>query len=58
MFLFSYTVASLFLNVYGMAADTILACFVLDEELQKKRNAPPLHCPSALKSLLNKHRQN
>ena len=58
MFLFTFTVGSLFLNIYGMAADTILACFVLDEEIQKKRNAPPLHCPSSLRGFIDKHRKN
>jgi len=57
MFIFSFTVGSLFLNIYGMAADTILACFVLDEEIQKKRNAPPLHCPASLRSFMNKHKK-
>jgi len=42
------------LAVYGLAADAILACFVLDEELQKKKNAGPLHCPESLKDFLAK----
>lgn len=53
--LFAYGVGNAFMTVYGMAAETILACFVLDEELNKKKNAPPRHCPESLKSFLDMH---
>jgi len=52
---FAYAVGNVFLTVYGMAAETILACFVLDEEINKKKNAPPRHCPESLKSFLDMH---
>ena len=38
--------AVLFMSVYGMAIDTILQCFLYDEEIQKGRgNSKPSHCP-------------
>jgi len=52
---FAYAIGNVFLTVYGMAAETILACFVLDEEINKKKNAPPRHCPESLKSFLDMH---
>jgi len=37
----SYTVGSAFLNVYGLAIDSILHCFVLDEQIAKKSGKEP-----------------
>ena len=31
MFIIAYLVASLFIGVYSLAIDTILACFIVDE---------------------------
>jgi len=58
MFIFAYVIGACFMTVYGMAADTILACFIVDEELQAKKNSPPLHCPEALRDFLHKHKKN
>jgi len=55
--IFAYAIGNAFMTVYGMAAETILACFVLDEELNKKKNAPPRHCPESLKSFLDMHQK-
>lgn len=52
---FAYGVGNVFMTVYGMASETILACFVLDEELGKKKNAAPRHCPQSLKNFLDMH---
>jgi len=52
---FAYGIGNVFMTVYGMAAETILACFVLDEELNKKKNAPPRHCPESLRNFLDMH---
>lgn len=32
LFVISYTISVLFMSVYGMAIDTILMCFLYDEE--------------------------
>jgi choline transporter-like protein 2/4/5 len=58
VFIFAYGVGAIFMTVYGLAADTILACFVVDEELSKKKNAPPRHCPESLKSFIDKNKKN
>jgi len=55
--IFAYGIGNAFMTVYGMAAETILACFVLDEELNKKKNAPPRHCPESLKNFLDMHQK-
>jgi choline transporter-like protein 2/4/5 len=58
MFVFAYAIGAVFMTVYGLASDAILACFVVDEELSKQKNAPPRHCPESLKSFLNKNKKN
>jgi len=58
IFIFAYGIGALFMTVYGLAADAILACFVVDEELSKKKNAPPRHCPESLKSFIDKNKRN
>jgi hypothetical protein len=58
IFIFAYVIGAMFMTVYGMAADTILACFVVDEELNSQKNAPPRHCPETLKSFLDKQKKN
>jgi len=55
--IFAYAIGNAFMTVYGMAAETILACFVLDEELNKKKNAPPRHCPESLRNFLDMHQK-
>jgi len=54
---FAYGIGNVFMTVYGMASETILACFVLDEELNKKKNAPPRHCPESLRGFLDMHQK-
>jgi len=58
MFVFAYAIGATFMTVYGLASDAILACFVVDEELNKKRNAPARHCPESLRTFLNKNKKN
>jgi len=53
MFVFAYAIGAIFMTVYGLASDAILACFVVDEELSKRRNAPARHCPESLKTFFN-----
>jgi len=58
VFIFAYAVGAVFMTVYGLAADTILACFIVDEQINKKKNAPPRHCPESLRDFLDKHGKN
>jgi len=57
VFLFSYAIAAAFMTIYGLASDAILGCFILDEELQKKKNAPARHCPESLKVFIEKNKK-
>jgi len=57
MFIFAYCIGAIFMTVYGLAADTILACFVTDEELSKKKNAPARHCPSTLRDFIDHNKK-
>jgi len=58
IFIFAYVVGAVFMTVYGLAADAILACFILDEQINKKSNAPPRHCPASLEDFLSKNKKN
>ena len=55
-FLIGYVIASLFMAVYSMAIDTILQCFLADEELNEKYSRPPEHSPPQLRSFLDHER--
>lgn len=50
-FLLSYVIATIILSVYGMAANTILQCFLLDEELNKHEGGAN-HRPPAMEGLV------
>jgi hypothetical protein len=43
------------MSVYGMAADTILQCFLVDEEISRKSGGAAQHCPDTLKDFLDTH---
>ena len=47
-----YVIAYLFMMVYGMAIDTILQCFLLDETLAKSSGQDPQHTPDNLKDIM------
>lgn len=57
VFIFAYAVGAVFMTVYGLAADAILACFIVDEQINKQKNAPPRHCPKTLRDFLDEHRK-
>ena len=48
-FVVSYFIAELFMNVYGMAIDTVLQCSIVDEDICKREGKPPQYCPEPLK---------
>ena len=55
--LIAYTISGLFMSVYGMACDTILQCFLADEELSAKNRGAPSHSPEILSEFMGKERQ-
>lgn len=56
-FLLAYVISSVFMSVYSMACDTVLHCFLLDEEIMRSYGGrEPEHIPSTLKEFLNKER--
>lgn len=51
IFFIASCIATLFMSVYGMAIDTILQCFLYDEEIAKGRgNAAPEYVPPQLRA--------
>jgi hypothetical protein len=50
----AYVIAALFMMVYGMACDSILHCFLADEELQE--DGTTMHAPEPLSEFMNKER--
>ena len=42
------------MSVYGMAIDSILQCFCLDEELNKTKGKDPAHAPAPLREFMKK----
>lgn len=53
VFVISYCIASLFMSIYSVAMDTILACFIVDEINQEASGGKKaLHGPDELYELL------
>ena len=50
-FIVCYVIATVFLSIYSMGADTILQCFLLDEELNKGSGGANAR-PPAMKGLV------
>lgn len=50
-FIVTYVIATVFLSIYSMGADTILQCFLLDEELNKGAGGANAR-PPAMKGLV------
>jgi solute carrier family 44 protein 1 (choline transporter-like protein)/choline transporter-like protein 2/4/5 len=55
--LIAYTISGLFMSVYGMACDTILQCFLADEEISSRNRGGPSHSPEILADFMGKERQ-
>lgn len=49
----SYIIASVFMEVYGLAIDAILQCFLCDEELKERNPSHESRAPAPLKDLIN-----
>lgn len=53
MFIIAYAISVLFMTIYGMACDTVLLCFIYDEELNKQNGGQSAqHCPETLREFL------
>ena len=48
----AYLIAALFMIVYGMATDTILHCFIADEELNSSDGRGAYHAPEPLREFM------
>lgn len=48
-----YAVAMLFMTVYTLAMDTLLACFIVDETNSKAKGGKPQHAPPELAELMD-----
>jgi hypothetical protein len=54
VFIMSYAVGMLFMSVYSLAMDTLLACFIVDETNQKaKGGKAPQFAPPELAALID-----
>jgi hypothetical protein len=53
----SFLIAEIFMSVYGMACDTILHCFLCDEEISGRQGRGPMHSPEILKDFIDKERK-
>jgi choline transporter-like protein 2/4/5 len=56
VFLTSYRIASLFLSVYETATDTIIHCYLIDEQLSNTNPSRPMCCSSELLGLMEYER--
>lgn len=55
VFIMAYAVSTLFMAVYSIAMDTLLACFIIDETNQKaKGGKAPLYAPEELAELIDR----
>jgi solute carrier family 44 (choline transporter-like protein), member 2/4/5 len=52
VFIMAYAVAMLFMTVYTLAMDTLLACFIVDETNSKGKGGKPQHAPPELAELM------
>ena len=54
--LIAYLVGAFFMSVYGMAADTILQSFCIDEEAHKThKGMNAQYCPESLRDFIAKN---
>eukprot|EP01017_Pseudomicrothorax_dubius_P000387 TRINITY_DN0_c1700_g1_i1.p1 TRINITY_DN0_c1700_g1~~TRINITY_DN0_c1700_g1_i1.p1 ORF type:complete len:118 (-),score=31.49 TRINITY_DN0_c1700_g1_i1:44-397(-) len=48
----AYIIASVFMEVWGMATDAILHSFLVDHEIHKLSGLKAKHCPDGLRSVI------
>jgi solute carrier family 44 (choline transporter-like protein), member 2/4/5 len=54
VFFIAYAIATVFMMIYGMAIDSILMCFLYDEEMNKGKGAPK-NCPELLREFFEEN---
>jgi len=52
IFGFSYLVASVFISIFDIGANTILQCYLIDLDVAKQNNLEPTHIPPTLTNFL------
>ena len=53
-FILAYSISSIFMSVFSVAANTILQCFILDMEIaQVKHDGGADHQPASLQGFIN-----
>lgn len=52
VFIIAYAIGLLFMAVYAMAMDTLLACFIIDESASKAKGTKPQHAPAELADVM------
>mmetsp|Transcript_30027 Transcript_30027/g.5423 ORF Transcript_30027/g.5423 Transcript_30027/m.5423 type:complete len:212 (-) Transcript_30027:38-673(-) len=52
----SYLISALVMSVYSMACDSIMHCFLADEELMAKDNRLPAHAPEPILNFMNREK--
>ena len=55
IFIFSYGIASVFISVFDVSANTILQCYLIDLDIAKQHNLEPTHVPPTLEKFLRSH---
>lgn len=53
IFITSYLVASTFITVFDVSANTILQCYLIDVDIMKQKDSVPVHVPEKLKKFLD-----
>jgi hypothetical protein len=51
----AYSVASIYMSVYGTSCNAIIQCFITDEADSQKSGMPAKFCPEPLRGLLEEH---
>ena len=49
-----WVIGTLVMNIYGMSGDTLLHCFLLDED--KNQGVAKSHCPEKLRAFMSEER--
>lgn len=54
-FMCSYVIGAIFMNVYGVATEAILQCYMLDKRLNEEENDPVDNCPKPLREFFEEY---
>ena len=56
MLLIGWVIGVIVMNIYGMSGDTLLHCFLLDED--KNQGVAKSNCPEKLKKFMSEERDD